>query len=215
MAIKRSLVLLTHDEGYGDDLLNHINQAIRGKDMRADSVIPEDDPMAMLRICKEAAVAACDFDLASAIRDLMDANKPGKFSDPVFIGEHTNIHDEEMPPKDQRKEARLECDGTRNGLLAEHYEFWEEPGNKYMIRLWHLTAPVAVIQGFLKHYGDVSARKRQITLEGMDEIRKLPHFQITSMTESVTTNAMCVVRSVVAMYIPGAADANRTETEDR
>lgn len=39
MGIKRSLVEFVHDEGYGDDLLLHINAAIRGKDMRAESVV--------------------------------------------------------------------------------------------------------------------------------------------------------------------------------
>jgi len=39
MAIKRSLIELVHDEGYGDDLVKHINIALRGKDMRAERVV--------------------------------------------------------------------------------------------------------------------------------------------------------------------------------
>ena len=39
MSIKRSFVEIVHDEGYGDDLLFHVNTAMRGKDMRALRVI--------------------------------------------------------------------------------------------------------------------------------------------------------------------------------
>ena len=43
MATKKSLVEVTHDDGYGDSLLMHINSAFGGKDMRADKVV---DPVA-------------------------------------------------------------------------------------------------------------------------------------------------------------------------
>lgn len=42
MGIKRSFIEVVHDEGYGDDLLRHINQAFRGKDMQALSVHDSD-----------------------------------------------------------------------------------------------------------------------------------------------------------------------------
>lgn len=40
MGLRRSLIEVTHDEGYGDLLLTHINNAFRGKDMRADKIWP-------------------------------------------------------------------------------------------------------------------------------------------------------------------------------
>lgn len=43
MAITRSLIEFHHDTGYMDHLLDHINHAIRGKDMRAISVIVGED----------------------------------------------------------------------------------------------------------------------------------------------------------------------------
>ena len=43
MATKKSLVEVTHDDGYGDSLLMHINSAFGGKDMRADKIV---DPVA-------------------------------------------------------------------------------------------------------------------------------------------------------------------------
>ena len=42
MAVKRSVVEFVHDEGYGDELLEHINAALRGKDMRAARVYSGD-----------------------------------------------------------------------------------------------------------------------------------------------------------------------------
>ena len=39
MATKKSLVEVTHDDGYGDSLLMHINSAFGGKDMRADKIV--------------------------------------------------------------------------------------------------------------------------------------------------------------------------------
>jgi hypothetical protein len=42
MGVKRSWVLFEHDEGYGDDLLDHINSAIQGKDMQAVSIADGD-----------------------------------------------------------------------------------------------------------------------------------------------------------------------------
>lgn len=50
MGVKRSFIEFVHDEGYGDDLLRHINAAIRGKDMRAESVVDGD----LLGAAKEA-----------------------------------------------------------------------------------------------------------------------------------------------------------------
>lgn len=38
MGTKRSFVEFIHDEGYGDDLILHINMAVRGKDMLVISV---------------------------------------------------------------------------------------------------------------------------------------------------------------------------------
>ena len=38
MGVKRSLIEVVHDDGYGDDLLRHINTAFGGKDMRAEAV---------------------------------------------------------------------------------------------------------------------------------------------------------------------------------
>lgn len=38
MATKKSLVVMVHDTGYGDDLVWHINIALRGKDMIAERV---------------------------------------------------------------------------------------------------------------------------------------------------------------------------------
>ena len=42
MATKKSLVEFIHDDGYGDDLVGHISNAIRGKDMRAIRVVADD-----------------------------------------------------------------------------------------------------------------------------------------------------------------------------
>ena len=39
MGLMKSLVEVTHDEGYGDSLLMHINHAFGGKDMRAERVV--------------------------------------------------------------------------------------------------------------------------------------------------------------------------------
>ena len=50
MGLKRSFVEFVHDEGYGDDLLMHVNAAIRGKDMRAETVCDGD----LLGAAKEA-----------------------------------------------------------------------------------------------------------------------------------------------------------------
>lgn len=44
MPTKNTLVQFEHDTGYGDSLLSHINNAIRGKDMRAVSVGGEAEP---------------------------------------------------------------------------------------------------------------------------------------------------------------------------
>lgn len=41
MGLKRSLVEIVHDEGYGDSLLMHINTALGCKDMRAESIVDE------------------------------------------------------------------------------------------------------------------------------------------------------------------------------
>jgi hypothetical protein len=43
MSTKRSYVVFYHDTGYGDDLLLHINEALGGRDMIAESVhsVPE------------------------------------------------------------------------------------------------------------------------------------------------------------------------------
>ena len=41
MSLKKSLVEITHDEGYGEVLIDHVNIAFRGKDMRADRVVDE------------------------------------------------------------------------------------------------------------------------------------------------------------------------------
>ena len=42
MSTKLSRIELLHDEGYGDDLLWHINTALSGKDMRAERIIAAD-----------------------------------------------------------------------------------------------------------------------------------------------------------------------------
>lgn len=46
MGLTKSLVEITHDEGYGDDLLMHINNAFRQKDMRADRIVTEEQVLA-------------------------------------------------------------------------------------------------------------------------------------------------------------------------
>lgn len=53
MAIKRSLVVLVHDDGYGDRLIQHLNDAIGGRDMRAESVVDDD----LLNAAKQAYAA--------------------------------------------------------------------------------------------------------------------------------------------------------------
>lgn len=45
MGLTKSLVEITHDEGYGDDLLLHINNAFRQKDMRADRIVTAKEPL--------------------------------------------------------------------------------------------------------------------------------------------------------------------------
>lgn len=42
MGVKHSFVEVVHDEGYGDQLLDHINAALGGKDMRAVRVADGD-----------------------------------------------------------------------------------------------------------------------------------------------------------------------------
>ena len=39
MALKTTIVEIKHDEGYGDMLLLHINNSLRGKDMIAERII--------------------------------------------------------------------------------------------------------------------------------------------------------------------------------
>ncbi len=39
MRFKKSLIEITHDEGYADDLIGHINNALKGKDMRAERIV--------------------------------------------------------------------------------------------------------------------------------------------------------------------------------
>jgi len=39
MALKKTLVEIKHDEGYGDMLLLHINNSLRGKDMIAERIV--------------------------------------------------------------------------------------------------------------------------------------------------------------------------------
>lgn len=39
MSVKRTLVEIAHDESYGDALLEHINNNLRGKDMRAERIV--------------------------------------------------------------------------------------------------------------------------------------------------------------------------------
>ncbi len=39
MALKKTIVEIKHDEGYGDMLLLHINNSLRGKDMIAERII--------------------------------------------------------------------------------------------------------------------------------------------------------------------------------
>jgi len=39
MAVKTTLVEIKHDEGYGDMLLMHINNSLRGKDMIAMRIV--------------------------------------------------------------------------------------------------------------------------------------------------------------------------------
>ena len=43
MSTKLSRIELLHDEGYGDDLLLHLNNALAGKDMRAERIAPADE----------------------------------------------------------------------------------------------------------------------------------------------------------------------------
>ena len=38
MGTKRTTVVIHHDEGYGDGLLDHINIALRGRDMFAEAI---------------------------------------------------------------------------------------------------------------------------------------------------------------------------------
>ena len=45
MGLTKSLVEITHDEGYGDDLLLHINNAFRQKDMRAERIVIAKEPL--------------------------------------------------------------------------------------------------------------------------------------------------------------------------
>jgi hypothetical protein len=39
MALKKTIVEIKHDEGYGDMLLQYINNSLRGKDMIAERII--------------------------------------------------------------------------------------------------------------------------------------------------------------------------------
>jgi len=41
MRFKKALIEITHDEGYADDLIMHINHALSGKDMRAERVVKQ------------------------------------------------------------------------------------------------------------------------------------------------------------------------------
>jgi hypothetical protein len=43
MGTKRSFVELIHDEGYGHDLIRHMNTALRGKDMIAQTAYDADE----------------------------------------------------------------------------------------------------------------------------------------------------------------------------
>ena len=48
MAIEKTLVEVWHDEGYGDNLLLHINNAFLGKDMTAERVVKQPLPSVTL-----------------------------------------------------------------------------------------------------------------------------------------------------------------------
>lgn len=56
MSTKTSLVEILHDTGYGDDLVWHINVALRGKDMRAVRTVESVESVNtdLLEACKVA-----------------------------------------------------------------------------------------------------------------------------------------------------------------
>lgn len=58
VSTKTSLVEILHDTGYGDDLVWHINVALRGKDMRAVRTVE--------------SVGSVNTDLLEALEGLMD-----------------------------------------------------------------------------------------------------------------------------------------------
>lgn len=53
MGLKRSLVVMVYDDGYGDQLVKHLNDAINGRDMRAETVLDKD----LLGAAKQAYAA--------------------------------------------------------------------------------------------------------------------------------------------------------------
>lgn len=58
MGVKHTVVIIRHDEGYGDELINYLNLTLRGKDMIAESVYKESDEVNAL---KEALKNARNF----------------------------------------------------------------------------------------------------------------------------------------------------------
>lgn len=69
MGVKRTIIEVLHDVGYGDDLLRHINVAMGGKDMKAERIIDlssideAKNTQELIEACK-MAITACRKNLA-------------------------------------------------------------------------------------------------------------------------------------------------------
>ena len=74
MGLTKSLVEITHDEGYGDDLLLHINNAFRQKDMRADRIVTEEQVLAARDERIRAEIALGLSKITNKSRKSMDDN---------------------------------------------------------------------------------------------------------------------------------------------
>lgn len=69
MGLTKSFIEITHDTGYEDALLKHINNALAGKDMRADRIVTEQDILAARDERIRAEIAA-SFSKMEALREI-------------------------------------------------------------------------------------------------------------------------------------------------
>jgi hypothetical protein len=82
MGTKRTVVEIEHDEGYGDQLLYHINVAMRGKDMLAVGVVQHAEVKA--KADRLEATLGCVVKNCVHIDDMRERDEPGPMCGPTW-----------------------------------------------------------------------------------------------------------------------------------